>query len=193
MSNPEIQIESLLRQGYQARRDRRSADARTAFTGAVDLARQDEDRPLLAQSLTGLGQILRDLGETPSALAHYQQAVSILHGLPDPLRYAHALRHVGDIARELNQLSLAQSSYEEALAIYRSHPETGTLDLANTLRGYALLLEAVGNRQKAIALWQEAGILYNKVWQEPDSPYSESDLAPGVAESRKNVERLSAV
>ena len=185
-------VQSLLRQGAQARREDRLADAKRAYEEAIESARRSSDLQSLAAGLTGLGQIERDYGEIDASLQHYGQAVAILRTLDNPLTLAHAIRHVGDILRESNQLALAAPCYEEALAIYRNHPKTNTLDLANTLRGFALLQAALGQKEEAIALWQEAGRLYNQVWQEPGSPFQQSDLAPGVAESQRQIALLSA-
>ena len=185
-------IESLLKEGYQARRAHRLADAKAAFAQAAALSQESENQAFLAQSLTGLGQIERDLGEIEASLQHYQQAVAILRAFDDPLSLAHTIRHVGDILRESNQPAPALPCYEEALTIYRSHPETNTLDLANTLRGYALLQTAFGNIPAAIELWKEAGTLYDQAWREPESPWTQSDLAPGIAESETQVALLSS-
>jgi tetratricopeptide (TPR) repeat protein len=185
-------IESLLRQGYQARREHRLADAKAFYTESVSMCAMANNQPDLAESLTRLGGIERDLGEIDPSLLHYQQAVAIFRKVDNPLRLAHTVRHVGDILRESSQNSLALPCYEEALAIYRSHPETNTLDLANTLRGYALLQTDLGKRQEAIELWKDAGAVYNHVWQEPGSPYSEADLTPGIEESKRQIALLSA-
>ena len=185
-------IESLLKEGYQARREHRLNDAKTAFAQAVALSKESENQALLAQSVTGLGQIERDLGNIEAALENYRQAAAIYRTLDAPQRLAHTVRHIGDMLRESGQLDAALPCYEEALHIYRSHSETGTLDLANTLRGYALLQSGLGKISQAIDLWKEAGHLYNQVWQEPNSPYKQSDLAPGILESQKQVALLSS-
>jgi len=52
----------------------------------------------------------------------------------------------------------AEQAYNEALEIYRNSPETPQLDLANTLRGFALLKD--GDGEEALLLWQEASYLY---------------------------------
>jgi tetratricopeptide (TPR) repeat protein len=54
----------------------------------------------------------------------------------------------------------ARPLYEEALEIYRSSLDTKLLDLANTVRPYALLNEAIGNLEAARQHWQEAHNLY---------------------------------
>jgi tetratricopeptide (TPR) repeat protein len=182
-----------LEPGYQARREHRLDDAKAAYAAAVEQSRQADKPALLAQSLKGLGGIERDLGNTTAALDRYLEAATIQRNLDNPLSLAHAIRHVADILRENSQTSAALPHYEEALGIYRNHPETNTLDLANTLRGFALLKTTLGETEAAIALWQEAGALYNQVWQEPGSPFTQADLQPGIAESQRQIALLSGL
>jgi tetratricopeptide (TPR) repeat protein len=184
-------IKSLLDQGYQARREHRLTQAKAIYSEAVSQARGFGEPSLLIQSLTRLGGIERDLGGIEPALQHYREAVEICRPIDAPLTLAHTIRHVGDILRESGQLEAALPCYVEALEIYRNHPQTGTLDLANTLRGFALLEAALGHNESAIALWRETGILYNQVWQEPDSPFTEADLKPGILESQRQIALLA--
>ena len=62
-----------------------------------------------------------------------------------------------------------------------AHKDTPDLDLANALRGFALLRTSEGERDEAVALWREARSLYNAV-----------NVQPGVAESDRQIELLSA-
>lgn len=183
-------IQSLLTGGARARRDGRSAEAKQAYAEAAALSREADDTLLLVQSLKGLGQIVRDEGNKQEALQHYEEAASICRGLDAPLLLAHTIRHVADIQRELGLSSDADAHYAEALNIYRKHPERNTLDLANTLRGYAVLQSALEKKTEAIALWQQAGYLYDQVWREPESPFTESDLAPGIEEAQLQIAML---
>jgi len=121
--------------GYEARREGRLEDAKQLFAKAVESSRGVANQALLAKSLTGLGQIERDLKDNAQALQHYGEAASIYRGLPDPLRLAHAIRHVGDILRSEGSIEQARPCYEEALKIYREQMETSHLDLANAIRG----------------------------------------------------------
>ena len=175
------ELESLLDQGYQARKEQRLAEALQRFAEAVDLSRKSDDRALLAQSLTGKGQIERDLGDLEGALKCYEEAVDLYRVLNRPLVLAHTIRHVGDILRNQTQLGMAAPHYEEALAIYRGLDDAPPLDLANAIRGYALLRSSVGEKAEAAKLWQEAGALYAAV-----------GVQAGVAESEAQVARLTA-
>jgi tetratricopeptide (TPR) repeat protein len=185
-------IQELLEQGRQMRVQHRHAEAKAIYAQALSQASEEAEPAQMVQALTRYGGIERDLGNIDSALQHYRQALELCRALDTPLTLAHTIRHVADILRESGQLDAAQPCYWEALAIYRTHPETGTLDLANTLRGLALLEANRNHREEAIALWQEAGSLYDRVWRQPGSPFSQADLAPGIAESARQVAQLSS-
>jgi tetratricopeptide (TPR) repeat protein len=168
--------ETLLKQGYQARRENRLAEAKALFAEAVNLCREAGDRAMLARAFTGLGQIESDLHESSAALGHYEDAVAIYRTLGDPLILAHTVRHIGDILRRQGKLELAAPCYCEALEIYRAKEQTPPLDLANAIRGYALLKGEAGESEEAKRLWQEAGSLYAAVGVEA-----------GVAEAQRRM------
>ena len=167
-----MEAEELIAAGYQARREQRPDDAEAAFAQAALMAEAGADALLLARALTGMGQMARDRGLGQSALAHYRSATDLLRGLEEPLRLAHTVRHVGDILRQLGQPERARGCYDEALAIYRGHSATPPLDLANTIRGYALVRGDLHESESATALWGEARDLYASL-----------DLQAGVAEA----------
>lgn len=178
----DITADVLLKRGYEARRENRPDDAKRAFSGAIELCRASGDRAGLAQAYAGLGQIERDLHNGLSARGHYEESVAILRGLDRPLKLAHTVRHLGDILREQGEHALAEPFYVEALEIYRRDDETAPLDLANTVRGYALLKAATGETREALLLWREARDLY-----------AHCSLPVGVAESERQISLLAAV
>jgi tetratricopeptide (TPR) repeat protein len=169
-------LDALLAQGRQARRDNRLADARAHYAQAAEVCREAKNAALLAQALTGLGQIERDLNNHDSALKLYSEASALYRKLDSPLALAHTIRHVADILRNQKKLKEAEPCYSEALAIYRSHIETPPLDLANAIRGYALLKDSMGDADEAMHLWSEAKNLYE-----------EAGVQAGVAESESHI------
>lgn len=153
-------LDKLLSIASQARREHRHADARKDLVEAVQLARTGEDPIGLATALTALGQIERDLGNGDAALQHYEEAVAIYRPGSDFLKLAHTIRHVADILQDERRLEQAEPLYREALALYLSNKQTPPLDLANAIRGLALLTTSTGRAAEAKALWEEARSLY---------------------------------
>lgn len=173
------ELEELFHDAYQARREHRSADAKRALLAAVDFCRQTNVPGDLARALTALGQIERDLGNTRAALALYQEAVTIYHAQGDILRLAHSVRHVGDIYSEDGQFAPAELCYQDALQMYRADQHTPPLDLANTVRGYAILKQKMDQREEARQLWTEAQGLYEAM-----------NVEAGIAESKRRLAQL---
>ena len=173
--------DKLINQGYQARREHCLDDARLRFAEAVDLCRESGDHALLAQALTGLGQITRDLHQDDIAIKHYEEAVALYRTLDRPLVLAHTVRHVADILRGQEKYLMAANLYEESLQIYRNHSQTYPLDLANAIRGYAILKGDTGHTQEAKQLWLEAKNLYAQL-----------NVQAGVTEADSQIARLEA-
>jgi len=163
----------------QARRENRLADARQHLVESVKRCRENGSSLDLAKALIRLGQIERDMHHRDAALRNYEEATAIYRAEGDPLRLAHTVRHLGDIHREAGHAELAEPCYGEALSIYRSHDQTPPLDLANAIRGWAILREEMGEAGEAKKLWEEARELYAAV-----------NVEAGVEESSRRIALL---
>ena len=148
---------------HQARRENRPNDARQDLIEAVALCRREGNGIELAGALADLGQIERDLHCNDAALKNYEEAAAIYRAAGDVLDWAHTVRHIGDILRNMGRKDLAEPYFRTALDLYRGDAKTAPLDLANTLRGYALLMDDNGESVRAKPLWQEARDLYAAV------------------------------
>lgn len=177
-STPEV----LLKRGFEARKAHRRLEAQQFFMEAVKAARAANEPSSLAQAFTELGRVAREMHELDTARQRYEDAASVYRRLNEPLRLAHTVRHVGDILQDAGHLKQAAPYYAEALEIYRSHEDTPPLDLANAIRGFALLRGESGAEEEAIALWREARNLYVTV-----------DVPAGVADCDERIARLSHV
>lgn len=169
--------DELLALALQSRRENRLADARRYLIEAVNRCREGEARTDLAKALTRLGQIERDVHHSDAALRSYEEAAAIYRAEGDALRLAHTVRHVGDIQQDDGHPELAEPCYREALAIYRSHAKTPPLDLANAIRGLAILKGEAGEAAEARLLWEEARDLYTAVNVKAGVDESERRLA----------------
>jgi len=155
--------DELLRLATQARRDNRPADAKRHLLEAANRSREVNARVDLARALASLGEIEWDLHHSDDALQNYEEAAAIYRSEGDVLRLAHTVRHLGDIHRNRRSPDLAEPCYLEALSIYRSHGQTPPLDLANAIRGLAILKGETGEAGEARSLWEEARDLYAAV------------------------------
>ena len=171
-------FEDLFARGYKARREDRLADSRAAFIEAVRKAALEADRPSLAEALCGLAQAERGIGNLEAAAHHYANAALLYRELGQREELAFAVRHQADVLRENKKFDEAEPLYREAEVIYRQLGESNTLDLANTLRGLALVSEAAAKMETSRALWQEARELYSK-----------SNVDDGVAECDEKLSR----
>jgi tetratricopeptide (TPR) repeat protein len=177
--------DDLIGRASQARREHRFADAKRDLLSAVAVFREAEIPIELAKALTSLGQIERDLHNNSAARQHYEEAVAIYREKGDALKLAHTIRHVGDILRHEGQRELAKASYREALELCRSNQGTLPLDLANALRGFAILQDDAGEVSEARLLWEEARKLYSAV--NVEAGVAESSRRLTLLEQRKNI------
>jgi len=148
--------------GYKARREDRLADSRAIFLKAVRSAAEEGDRPSLAEALCGLGQAEHGIGNLEAARHHYASAAVLYRQIGPPAKLAYALRHEADILREACLPAEAEPLYVEAEGIYRQQGEEADLDLANTLRGLALVYESLGKLDASRSLFEQARELYAK-------------------------------
>jgi tetratricopeptide (TPR) repeat protein len=172
------QSEKLRQRAMQARRENRPEEAKRDLIDALALCREMDEIDL-AKALTGLGQIERDLHHDDVAIKHYQAAADIYRKKGNSQKLARTIRHVGDIYRNLKRTELAEPCYREALELYRRDENTLPLNLANALRGYAILKDDAGESLEAKALWEEAHDLYAAV-----------EVEEGVAESSRRLALL---
>jgi tetratricopeptide (TPR) repeat protein len=162
--------------------ERRTDFAKRRLVDAISAARAANDPLSLARALIDMGRLERGKHRLDVARRYYEEAAAVYRGLKEPLRLAHTVRHVGDILQDAGHLKPAEPRYVEALTIYRAHPDTPPLDLANTIRGYALLQAEFGRKKEAIALWREARGLYAAV-----------SVRAGIEDCDAQIARLSLV
>ncbi len=173
-------LKELIARGYAARAEKDAAESRAAFFEAVREASLEADRPALAEALCGLAQAERDIGALGAASHQYANATVLYREIGPPAKLAYALRHEADVLREMCRPAEAEPLYREAEAIYRQRGGQAVLDLANTLRGLALVNEITGNMDQAKKLWNEARKLY-----------ADCHVQAGVSECDKKLSQLT--
>jgi tetratricopeptide (TPR) repeat protein len=171
---------SLLDQARTAKKERRLEEAAELFRRGLTESLKDEGA-IRATLFEELAYVERNLRDQESSQEHYRQAGEIYRSLGNPLKAAHTIRHAADLLREQKRLDEAEVLYADSLEIYRGHKETPPLDVANAIRGLALLKEGVGDRKQALSLWREARDLYEL-----------TGIPAGVSESDRRIALLIA-
>jgi tetratricopeptide (TPR) repeat protein len=110
-----------------------------------------------------------------------KQGVAMARRGKDRLKYAHRLRHLGDAYWTAARTDRAERCFVEALSIYRGRPDARPLDVANALRGFALVRHGLGDASEAQRLWEEAHDLYTTL-----------NVQTGVAESAARLALLAS-
>jgi tetratricopeptide (TPR) repeat protein len=170
----------LIEQGRKARLDRRLEDARSLFRQALKECCSDDDPRLEAELHAELAYVERALHDEQSAEADYRKATEMFRTLGDRLRTAHNMRHLADILRETGKPREAAPFYSESIEFFRKSGEY-PLQLANALRGMALMQGDLKDFAGSLQSWAEAKALYQMV-----------SVDAGVAESRKRIDDLMA-
>jgi tetratricopeptide (TPR) repeat protein len=152
--------ESLLEHARIAKKENRLEEAAELFRKALTACVPSDSPALCATLYEELAYVERNLQDLNASLKLYRQASRVYRDLGNPLKVAHTMRHAADILREQKRQDEATPLYAETLEIYRKHKDTPPLDLANAIRGFALLKEDVGDRTEALSLWGEARDLY---------------------------------
>jgi tetratricopeptide (TPR) repeat protein len=172
------EIENLLERVRQLRRTNKPDQIPSLIKRAYGLC-ENGDAFSLGKIHSLQAQFMRDQGALIESKKYYNQALDCFEKLNLETTVAHTLRHIADVERELGEVDDANDHYQKALNMYRSGADTSPLDLANALRGYALLHEDMDHKEKAKAMWKEAMMLYQK-----------SKISEGVQECESHLAKL---
>ena len=172
-------IETIMEEAWIMRRNENYAEAKLLVNKAQKLCKHD-DYNSLGRINHILMQIEADNDSYNIALDFCLKSIEYYRMAKNPNKIAHSTRHLADLEYELGNYSDSESNYNTAIEIYKSNPETSKLDLANSLRGFGLVLEKNGKKEEAISVWKETKSLYN-----------DCNLLIGVNEADQILKRLS--
>ena len=172
------EVSNLLDQAWQARGKSNYSESKRLLTKAKKLC-GPQDFDLLGRVFHICMQYEYDYDNLEEALAFNQKSISYYSKAGNSDRRAHALRHRADLQRALGLGDEAEANYDQVLEIYRNESNTSQGDLANALRGYALLLEGQNRFSEAIMIWTEIKSIYHNL-----------DIPMGVSEASQKISQL---
>lgn len=173
-------VQSLLSKADSARKENRLEEAQKNIVSAIEMSGRISDMGLFIQALNDLARIRRDLGNSASSIAAYQELANLQEKNKDQPGLAHTIRHLGDIHMDEGLYDVAEVYYKKSISIYKTDKQTPSLDHANALRGYALLLIQKDKKKEAVSHWKKAKDLYEKC-----------RIATGVEECDHFIEKLT--
>ena len=152
-------ITLLLEEAWKRRREKKYEDARALLIKARGLC-EDDDYNSLGRIHHIYMQFDYEQGNLSKALEVCHKSLAFYQMANNSDKIAHSTRHIADLQCHLGDDTSSESNYRTAISIYKDDPDTQAGDLANALRGFAILLERRGKRQEAISTWEEAKELY---------------------------------
>ncbi|MCE7995306.1 MAG: hypothetical protein HEP71_25235 [Roseivirga sp.] len=120
-------------------------------------AREAGDRASEALFLKLFAQVHSDKKELKESLSFYKQIERLYIELKDEVRQMHTLRHIGSLYHELKEFQCAEKCLVQVVNFVGSRSD---MEAANTFRSYALALEGLGEKPRALEFWQKAKDIY---------------------------------
>lgn len=154
------------------------SEAKKLVTQIITLV-DKENYFILGQLYAFYAQLERDLKNLDSALTWYVKAMKTYKSGGFSPKEIHVLRHIAEIETQNGNTKKAQVNYIKVLNFYKSNEKTPLGELANTQRGYALLLEKIGDAEKA-----------KKYWIKTRNLYKELDIIEGINECENHISKL---
>jgi len=171
-------IKELLEEAWNKRRVGNYDEARQLVKKAQELSKED-DYNSLGRIFHIYAQLESDHDNYRKALEFYQQSLGFYKKANNSDKIAHSSRHIADLQRTLGNDADSETNYTEAIGIYRANSQTKTGDLANALRGYALVLEKRSKISEAKTAWEATKKLYQAC-----------NLQAGIDEANRKLDSL---
>ncbi len=173
------EIATVLQDVWAHRRDGDYVTARSLLVQAHE-ACDEYDFENLGRVFHIYMQFEADHENFEKAMEFSAQSVAYYERSANRDKIAHARRHLADLQYHLKKWNQAEESYRQVIELYRSHSQTSDGDLANALRGFALLLKERGAIEEAKRVWQETKELYQAL-----------GIQAGVDEANQNLASLN--
>ncbi len=172
-----MNVDQLLEEAWTERRNDNIEEVRRLLVIALQNC-SSQDYNSLGRIYHIYGQLESDRDHYSAALSQFRKSLMYYEKGNDVNKIAHSMRHNADLESELGNLAESEYLYRKSIDLYRSI-EVNPGDLANTLRGFGILLEKLGSTEETIVVWKETKALYQ-----------ECELKEGVDEAQSKLDQL---
>jgi len=156
-------FKAKFQEGWSLRNEDRHEEVLAIATENLALAMEADDVASVALFLKLFAQTHHDQGELREALKYYKQLEKAYISLDDHAKQMHALRHIGMLFHELEEFECAEKCLMQVVEAYENN-RPAALEVANTHRLYALVLEDLKRDSEAKTYWQKAKGIYEQLW-----------------------------
>ncbi len=173
-------LQQFLEDAWSRRREGNYEEARAQVLKAGEACR-DDDYNTLGRVYHIYMQLEYDRDNFDDALVLCRKSVAFYEKSGDTDKIAHATRHLADLLCAVGNYAESESKYRDAIKLYDDSTLSHRGDIANALRGFAIVLEKGNKRQEAIAIWGRVR-----------ESYRECKLQAGVDEANQRLAALQA-
>ncbi|MFQ3583049.1 MAG: CHAT domain-containing protein [Chloracidobacterium sp.] len=191
---------TLFQTAQQTRRQRTNEALRTAleqFQQALANYEAAEDNDGASETLTTLGLIYDNLGETQRAIECYQRALPLRRSISEPHALIQLLNNLGRAYDNAGEKRQAVATYRQAVGLVEAIQDPETIAVLYTNLGYTL--DILGEKQEALDLLERAITLARQVGCtdcEGDALNNQGlvyESLGSLARAREHIERAVAV
>jgi tetratricopeptide (TPR) repeat protein len=156
-----------------------------------------QEHPDLAESLSDLAYVLKELGHPVDALPVVTRAIGILlhHGDPDSYTLGYTYSNQGEVLNALGRFSNAEEAFEKAQRILRKNVGPTHPEVAFALHGLGVSKAAQGMPGAAIPLFEEALRIRHKPFSDPvlaaDTQFALAQALWAAGPNRANAHALA--
>ena len=173
-----VKVRTLRERADTHREARRFQEAVADYQAAIRLLRAGKgDHQALLLTLSGLADVLGELGRLNNALPLWEEALLVARRIhkEDHSDVAGILNNLAFVRHALGKTHDALPLFRQALAMRRRLAPDDDLEVATSLNNLAAVLQQLGRPGEALPLYQEAISMFRRVSDE-DSPALASSL-----------------
>lgn len=141
--------------------------AKDLLTSSISKLRRHpskENYQRLAQALSYLGNVHKDLGDHQKAKELLEEAITLYkqHASFDHIGITRALTYLGDTYKNLGDHQKARDILEQSIALVQQYPDSNQIGLARTMLHLGIVYRDLGDYEKALPLLKKSLALFEK-------------------------------
>lgn len=123
-----------------------------------------ENYQRLAQALSYLGNVYKDLGDHQKAKELLEEAITLYkqHAPFDRIGITRALTYLGDTYKNLGEHQKARDILEQSISLIQQYPDSHQIGLARTMLHLGIVYRDLGDYEKALPLLKNSLVLFEK-------------------------------